>query len=252
MILAVIFLPSLAQALQPLITDDTGTIGQGRNQAEFSVSRDRESSPGDGMHARTVAAVYTRGLSDNLDIYFGTSHISCREHSTGNRFRGQENPVTGVKWRFYENAETGNSLVLKPELALPVSERNEAAGLGSGKASAALMAVLTHEVGFGAIHVNLGAGRERYRDPASNPDVATSHVSVAPVWDVSPQWKLVADLGTRHARAGGIGERTNFLELGAIYAPDEDLEFAFGLIRQTATGDIRTTSATAGITWRFD
>jgi transposase InsO family protein len=35
-------------------------------------------------------------------------------------------------------------------------------------------------------------------------------------------------------------------------APDEDLEFAFGLIRQTSTGDIRVTSATAGITWRFD
>jgi hypothetical protein len=133
-----------------LITDDTGTIGHGRNQAEFSVSRDRESSPGDGMHARTVAAVYTRGLSDNLDLYFGTSHASCREHSTGNRFRGLENPVVGVKWRFYESTDTGNSLVLKPELSLPVSERNEAAGLGSGKASGALMAVLTHEAAFGA------------------------------------------------------------------------------------------------------
>lgn len=235
-----------------MITDDTGTIGHGRNQAEFSVSRDRESSPGDGMHARTVAAVYTRGLSDNLDLYFGTSHASCREHSTGNRFRGLENPVVGVKWRFYESTDTGNSLVLKPELSLPVSERNEAAGLGSGKASGALMAVLTHEAAFGAIHVNLGAGRERYRDPAINPDVATRHVSIAPVWDVSPQWKLVADLGTQHARAGGVGEKTKFIELGAIYAPDEDLEFAFGLIRQTSTGDIRVTSATAGITWRFD
>lgn len=74
-----------------------------------------------------------------------------------------------------------------------------------------------------------------------------------PVWDIAERWKLAADLGTDTARGGGLRVRSNYLELGAIYSPNKDLDFAFGLIR---TGDNQspkttTNSPTAGVTWRF-
>ena len=42
-----------------------------------------------------------------------------------------------------------------------------------------------------------------------------------------------------------------YVELGAIYSPSKDLDFALGVIRSLADGNARTTQVTAGVTWRF-
>ena len=84
-------------------------------------------------------------------------------------------------------------------------------------------------------------------------NTTTTRASIAPVWDISERWKLALDMGTESARSGGSSVRTNFVELGAIYAPNEDLDFALGLIRSSDNDSPHTTTntATAGVTWRF-
>jgi hypothetical protein len=42
-----------------------------------------------------------------------------------------------------------------------------------------------------------------------------------------------------------------YIELGTIYSPSKDLDFALGIIRNIIDGDVRTTQVTAGVTWRF-
>jgi|GEM_PF-2425685 len=37
-----------------------------------------------------------------------------------------------------------------------------------------------------------------------------------------------------------------YVELGAIYSPGKDLDFALGVIRNTSDGDVRTTQVTMG------
>ena len=77
---------------------------------------------------------------------------------------------------------------------------------------------------------------------------------MAPVWDVNEQWKLALDLGTESTRDGGCTLRSNFVELGAIYSPDKDLDFALGVVRRADNDSPHTTTntVTAGITWRFE
>jgi hypothetical protein len=80
-----------------------------------------------------------------------------------------------------------------------------------------------------------------------------TRASIAPVWDVTDQWKLALDLGTQSAHAAGAKVRSNFAELGAIYSPGKDLDFALGILRSCDNDSPRTTThtATAGVTWRF-
>ena len=47
-----------AFAFQPLITDDTGTQGEGGNQLEFSFNQDREKAAGDTVRVQELSLIH--------------------------------------------------------------------------------------------------------------------------------------------------------------------------------------------------
>lgn len=240
-------------AFQPLITDDTGTQGRGGNQLELSLNEDRTNAGGSIERLRTLPIVYTRGVTETLDVFAALSRARIRSSTPRGDASGGGNPSFGVKWRFFEIEEAGTGFAVKPEIFFPISTGPERAGLGNGKTSGKLTLILTQEVPFRAMHVNAGVGRDRYRDASDNPDTTRIRASIAPVWDLSDQWKLAFDLGTESAHAGGVSVRSNFAELGAVYAPRKDIDFALGIVRSTDNENPRATkhTATAGIIWRF-
>ncbi len=240
-------------AFQPLITDDTGTQGADGNQLEFSFNEDRATAAGDTVRVQTIPVVYTRGLSETVDGYAGIGFSRILSSAPGLDRSGYGNSALGAKWRFYDDIEGGTSFALKPEIIFPVIERLENAGLGTGKPSANLTLILTQTVSFGAIHINAGIARDRFRNALNNPDATTTRASMAPVWDVNEQWKLALDLGTESTRGAGTALRSNFVELCAIYSPDKDLDFDFGIVRRADNDSPKTTTQTAsiGMTWRF-
>ena len=242
-----------AFAFQPLITDDTGTQGTGGNQLEFSFNKDRATSSSDTADISTLPLVYTRGVSETFDLFLAANHTRIRSSIPDTDASDSGNPSFGAKWRFYDNEESKTSLGLKPEIRLPVSASKEAAGLGTGRTSYGVTLILTQEVPFGAVHANLATGRDRFRDNAANPDATTARASLAPVWDIDEHWKLALDVGRETENAGGNKLRTHFAEIGAIFSPNKDLDFALGIIRRNDNADPRTTttSATLGVTWRF-
>ncbi len=239
-----------AAALQPLITDDTGTQGEGGNQLEVSYGRDRSRSGGETVRVHTVPVVYTYGLTETADVYASIGYSRIRAGSSENA-SGFGNTVIGAKWRYFEIE--GTSLAIKPEIALPVRSSKELDGLGTGKTSGNLTMILSQEMPFGAIHVNAGVGRDRFRHSEDNPDTNYKRVSLAPVWDVSEQWKMALDLGVESAKANGHTVRSKFAELGAIYSPSKDLDLALGYVRTTDNDQPKSTthSMSAGVTWRF-
>ena len=245
--LASMFAASGTLAFQPLVTDDTGTQGAGGNQLEAALTRTTVDVPTGTAKAGDVAVVYTRGLTDALDVFLELGRQ--RIDDTVTTESGPTNPTVGAKWRFYEN-ERKTSLALKPQLHAAVSAENEAKGMGTGKASYDLALILTQEMPWGAVHANLSAGRERYRDPTD--DTSTRAFSVAPVWNLDAHWKLAVDLGVSRSTNQGTSEQSRFGELGAIYSPNADLDVALGFIREKNrdSGDVAKT-ATAGVTWRF-
>ena len=240
-----------AHALQPLITDDTGTPGAGGNQVEMSWMQDRAKAEGETQRASTLPFVYTRGVTESIDLFAGVSYVRLRGDAASRS--GAGNPSLGAKWRFYENEERGTSFAVKPELLLPVSSTRERDGLGAGKTSGNLTFIVSQEMPFGAVHLNAGVGRERFDDRSANSDATVQRFSLAPVWDVSEQWKLALDVGLESVHAGGERARSSFVEFGAVFSPDKNLDLAFGVLRTTDNDSpkTRTDSVTAGLTWRF-
>lgn len=240
-----------SSALQPLITDDTGTQGAGGNQLEVSYGRDRTRAGGETERVHSVPVVYTYGLIDTVDLYAGLSYSRIRTGVQGGDADGFGNTTIGAKWRFFENEDSGTSLAVKPEIAAPVSRQREEDGLGTGKTSGALTFIFSQDVPFGSVHLNAGIGRDRFRN--SDDNATNKHLSLAPVWDVTEQWKLAADFGADWSRSGDDTVRSKYAEIGAIYSPTKDLDLALGFIRTTDNDSPKATthSVTAGLTWRF-
>lgn len=249
----VVLLPAGASAFQPLVTDDTGTQGAGGNQLETAYNRTTDRAPGETTITHEVSVGFTRGITDALDIFIGLGRQKIVPDAPAAVKRGGVNPILGAKWRFHENEASKLSFAFKPQVQFPVSKESEARGLDTARASFGVGLVLTQETGFGAVHANLLVDRVNYADDALNTAERRTlyQLSVAPVWDVTEGWKLALDAGLMTNPDVTAKARMGYLELGAIYAPSKDLEFAFGIVRNVMDGSTRTTQATGGITWRF-
>jgi hypothetical protein len=252
-VLAAALFATQAVALQPLITDDTSTQGSGGNQLEVSLNQSRITTRGVSDRSGSLAAVYTRGVAETVDLYAGGLYVHLHPDGGQHEARGAGNPTLGGKWRFLDTTAEGTSAAAKLEFLMPVSNSAETAGLGSASMGGNLTFILSQDLPFGAIHVNASAGRLRYRASGNNPDSTPMRLSAAPVWQLTPQWRLALDLGAQWVRSSEQRVRTGFVELGAIWSPNDDLDLALGVIQTADNQNPRTRAlaATAGLTWRF-
>jgi hypothetical protein len=254
--------PSLAQ----MVTDDTEMVGAGGSELEISYGRDRTRAGGVTEREHSIPITYTYGLSDTIDISVDIAHSRIRvpggigdiddpdnpDNNIGStRVKGFGNTVIGLKWRFFDNEDSGTSLAIAPEIAIPVSSRREDDGLGTGKTSGNLNFILSQEVPFGSVHFNAGWGRERYRHADDN--ATTRHFSVAPVWEISDQWQLSFDTGVEVSRSGGDTVRSKFAAASVLYSPSENIDLQLGYMRKTSdeSPKAKTHSVEAVLTWRF-
>jgi len=194
--------------------------------------------------ARAIGITYTRGVTDNLDLYVGAAYQTSSPSGWGN-------VGIGAKWRFYEDEAAKRSLALKPEVLLPVSRRDELDGLGNGETSYGLTFIASQETSFGELHFNAELARNNLAvdDPGVRKDFW--RLSVAPVWAVAEGWKLALDLGLQANEDRSQDATMGFVELGLVYTPNDALDFSLGVIRDLMDGPVETTTATAQVTWHF-
>lgn len=242
-------LASGAWAQQLLMTDDTWTQDAGNHQLELSLHRERARAGGETERARLARAIYSYGLTTAFDVFVGGEYARVRAPWGG--ASGFGTAWAGVKWRFFEDEDSGLGLAVRPEIWFPVGEREEAGGLGVGRVSGGLTLILTQKTPFGKLHVNAGVDRERYRDSAENATVR--RFSLAPVWEISEKWQLALDLGVDLIRSGGDTARRKFGEISVIYAPDEDIELSLAWIRAREGGrpGANERGLAAGVTFWF-
>lgn len=247
------WLPAGAAAFQPLITDDTGTQGSGGNQMEFGYIRVVEKEPGINTAITALPFVYTRGLNNAVDVYISGAYTRFSPQAPEVSQNGVGNTVAGLKWRFFEQEANKVSLAFKSEIRFPVSERAEDRGLGSGKTNAGAALLLTRETGFGAIHANLAFNSQRFAlsgNQAIHRD-GLWRLSVAPVIDLTEQWRIAFDAGLVTNPHRAEKSRMGYVEAGAIYAPTRDIDLAAGIIRDIDHQGHHVHVFTAGLTWRF-
>jgi hypothetical protein len=234
-----------AMAYHPLVTDDTGTQGAGGNQIELGYDYNRSTLNDATATSHGFPVTYTRGITDGLDVFVGNTWSSSPTS-------GLSNFGVGAKWRFYENASSGLSLGVEPKVNLPVSPDAEQRGLGSSKTCYSTAFLVTQETSFGQLLANVSAGREDSGLLADADNRKNYYqLSVAPVWQATDKLKLALDLGVMTNSDSSQKYRMGFVEVGAIYSPNQSLDLSLGVIRDVMDGPVQNTTVTSEVTWRF-
>jgi hypothetical protein len=200
----------------------------------------------------TLPLTYTRGLTDAPDIHAGMTYarFQLTDEPEGS---GAGIPTIGLKWRFYESESDRLSYAVKPEIRRAFSSGAEDRGLGNGPLNGGIALLLTQDTDFGGVHVNLSVNTLRFA-LQENDEIHRDFVwrlSVAPVFDLARGWKAVFDAGLI-TNPHKVEEPTmGYVEIGAIYSPNKDLDFALGFISDVFHEGHSVYAATAGVTWRF-
>jgi hypothetical protein len=220
----------------PLITEDTGTQGQGNWQIELTAEFGHEETAGTEDDAADFATVVAYGLRDNLDLlltlpYSRTESVANGVKTTG---RGLGDIGLDAKWRFFE--EDGVSVALKAGVIFPSGDESE--GFGAGKSNFSVNLVTSFETGPWGYHIHLGYIRNR--NVHDERDVI-HHASLALTYTVKEELRLVVDLGSFTTTDRSFEEATKFLTLGAIYAVNDDFDLDIGLRRGLSDPETDTT-----------
>lgn len=271
--LALLMIPALAFAFEPLNTDDAGTVRSGGNQIEqyfFSINRHGGSqqsdivTPGEeytgNADAKAFPFTYTRGLSDTVEASISTTYYS----SPSGNYSRLSNYVFASKWRFFEDEQIGYALAIKPTVVLPASKQQQVEGLG--------LAAFNYGANFIAskywdgieLHLNAMYMRSPYNTnysighAADNSRTDIFLLSLAPVWTVVPNIRIALDVGATTNPPANDQYLSYYSLVAAIFSINESVDLGLSYMRTAqsfgATIGAQESGATrteAGITWRF-
>lgn len=252
-----LFFSISGHAYFPFITDDTGTQGEGGNQLELNyvfikergvgIAEDGTYYPGNFGTSNSFPVTYTRGLTEDLDVFVGM----VRQTSPTN---GWMNSAIGLKWRFAGNPEEGWSFAVKPALLTPVTRNMEASGLGNGKTNGTVSLISSYLQPKYEVHLNA-----RYTSNLSYSGAAEQQaqhlwgLSVAPVWVLNDQWKLGLDTGLE-TNPNATSAHVAYVQIGTVFAPVKNVQLGLGLMGNRAIGSPSREfnwSIMTGVTWQF-
>lgn len=254
-ITAVFLATGTAFAAHPLITDDTGTQGQGKFQLEVNgeYGHDRENLDGVETieNSAGLESVLSAGLTDTIDLVVAVPWAWSRVKEDG-AVVSDDNGLSDVglelKWRFLEYK--GFSLAVKPGLTFPSGNENR--GLGNGKLSYGASMIATQELDPVTLHLNLSYTHNEFKldlDKESNRrDIW--HASLAATFQVLEDLQLVANVGMESNGDRGSHTWPAFVLGGAIYSLTENLDIDLG-VKGGLNKQEPDLAFLAGVAWRF-
>jgi len=234
-----------ARAAHPLLTEDTGTQGEGNYQLELMVDKTRDRPAGVSVRELQTAAVLSYGLRENMDLQFGLPHVRLHVHDAAGRHEssGLLDASLDLKWRFFERDAL--SLAVKPGITLPTGDEDR--GFGSGRVTWGSLLVLSYAPGPWTLHSHLGYRRNN-NSVGERQDLW--HLSVAATYQAAEQFRLVADLSADTDPARGSRGTQRYRILGFIWSPMPSLDIDAGL--KHGHGEAATDRAVLfGLTFRW-
>jgi opacity protein-like surface antigen len=237
-------------AAHPMITDDTGTQGEGKFQLEVNGQYDSDKETIDGVSVKTtgkeLGTTLSYGIFENVDLVLSLPYqwekIEEDDVTIYNE-SGISDMVFEVKWRFFE--KDGLSLALKPGISIPTGDDER--GLGTGKVGYQAFLIVSKEIAALAFHANLGYIRNENKvDEEKN----IWHASLATTWEVVKNLKLVANVGIERNPDDSADNDPAFLIAGVIYSVTENLDLDCG-IKYGLNSSETDPSLMAGVAYRF-
>ena len=239
-------------AAHPLITDDTGTQGEGTLQIEVVGEFGKDSADGTTVKSLEFPTIpfISYGISDTMDIVFGISYASLTvdDGFSKNAVHGITDASFELKKRMYEKA--GFSVAVKPGISIPSGDENK--GMGNGRASLALTLITTLNAELQAYHLNLGYARNEFKHPvdkaANRRDIW--HASIAAEAAVLKDLVVVGNIGIERNPDKTSDTHPAFVLGGIVYSLRDDLDVDFG-VKGGISSPETDLSLLAGIAWRY-
>lgn len=229
----------------PLITEDTGTQGNGKFQLELFGEFAYDKQKGVTNNNSLFSATLTYGISDPIDIILSIPYKSWHSDDSGSNTSesGLSDLALETKWRFYE--KEGLSFALKPGFTIPGGDDRK--DLGNGKITYYLYLITSKEIKPWSFHLNLAYIRNENKED-DRKDIW--HVSLASTVDVMKNLKLAGDISIESNPERSSGNPPAYILGGLIYSPIENLDIGVGL-KGGLTKSEADIAVRGGIAWRF-
>lgn len=235
----------VGEAAHPLVTEDTGTLGQWRGQVELTGEWSRDRAAGSRTDSTQLATTITVGIWETVDVSVGVPYQHDRTTTDGVRDTsdGVGDLTVSGKWRYWETGPW--SLAVKPSLSVPTGDAQ--AGLGAGRVGGALLLAGSWAAAPWAVHANVGY----LRDANTRGEREQRwHASLAGEWQARPALRLVANVGAEAPRTGGSTTPLAFVLGGLIYAVSDTCDLDLG-VRGGLTRPEVDLAFLAGAAWRW-
>lgn len=238
--------PVSARAAHPLFTEDTGTQGAGRYQIELTRDRSRNTDDGVRTLARSSNAVFSAGLTDNLDFILSLPHERLIEKTgaTKSTYSGYADTEIAAKWRFYEDGAL--SFALRPGLGLPTGDESE--GMSAGHVSPSVFAVSSYERASWVFHVHVGYAPIRDRGPDEHGHVY--HGSIAAEYHMNERLRVVSDASVERNTDRNGYPNIGSMVIGLVFSLTPNLDFDLGY-RKGLTDPAPDHNWLTGLAFRF-
>lgn len=239
----VAFISPQSWAAHPLVTDDTGTQGQGKWQYELSQDAEKQALDPVAMARHSnLSTTLTYGLNNNSDIAISLSH----EHSSdpASIHSGIGDVLLQSKWRFYENAQ-GWSLALKPVVSLPTGNTHKGFGAGHSTVAGNLIAQYSQQswLWMGNVGVQWNHNRLQEYETVWNASLASTYA-------LGEQWALMAEWSVHRDPDPNVTYHPQQITTGLAWHPTPALDLDLGLRRSVRHAE-HIHGAGAGLTYRW-
>ncbi len=249
-LVALFYIPVQATAAQPLATDDAGTIGMSRFQAESSLELAWDKQGETRSANQTLGLAFTGGIAEPLDLVLSIPYswqLVTANGSTVLDNNGFNDVMLALKWRFLEAGTI--SMALKPSVSFPTGNYDR--GLGNGRSSFGVTLISSLELKPVTLHANLGYTHQKFTDAArevNREDLL--NLSLAAVLGLTPSLQIAAEVGTATNPDRASTVWPFFMTGGLIYTVYDGLDLDMG-IKGGLNGPEIDIALLAGVTAKF-
>lgn len=238
-------LPAATWAAHPLITEDTGTLGEGNSQAELTSEHITLRSGDAEQHSLLTTTSLSYGLSDRTDLILTAPYLRIGEDA-GLGIPGASGFAdlgVDIKWRFYEDERL--RFAVKPGMTFPTG--NDDLGLGTGRTAWSIYLVSEYQLDRWTFLLHLG---HIHNNNVLSERIDLWHASTAVTWQATAKLQLIVDTGTYGDADPHTSADPVFVVGGLIFSPAGNVDLDVGY-RSVATDNARLSALLAGITVRW-
>jgi hypothetical protein len=233
------------QAAHPLITEDTGTQGQGNFQAELTNEQFSIQGEGTDQMLALTRVTLSYGVADSVDMVVSVPYLKLGAVASDGTpgTQGMGDLGLDVKWRFYEKDKL--SVALKSGLTFPTGD--DVLNLGAGRQTWSASVVSSYALEQWAFHLHLGY---LHFSNDFNDKVNIWHASAAVVRKLNDELRFALDSGVDTNPDPVAIHSIVFVIAGLVYSPHPNIDLDLGY-KIESSDTARANALLAGIALRW-